>query len=77
MSSSNETKKVEFTVEKNERYGDHRVVEYVGGEWNNERDNGWSKSQAEKLKRNLTKVLMHINGAMVIPSTSDTALYIA
>jgi hypothetical protein len=77
MSSSNETKKVKFTVEKNERYGDHRVVEYVDGEWNNERDNGWSKYQAEKLKTNLTKTLKQLNGAMVIPSTSDTALYIA
>ena len=77
MLLNKETKKVKFTVEKNERYGDHRVIEHINGEWNNERDNNWSKSQAETLKSDLTKALMQLNGAMIIPLASDSALYIA
>ena len=39
---------VTFKVEQNSRFGDFRVVKYCGGVWANERDNNWTKSQAEK-----------------------------
>lgn len=39
---------VEFKVEKNKKYGDWRVAKYVDGEWYNERDGNWSRSEAER-----------------------------
>lgn len=39
---------VTFKVEKNERYGDFRVVKYVNNQWYNERDNNWTKKEAEE-----------------------------
>ena len=38
---------VTFKVNKNEKYGDFRVDKYLNGEWVNQRDNNWSKKQAE------------------------------
>ena len=51
-------RQVTFKVEKNEKYGDFRVVKYVNDQWCNERDNNWTKREAEEqLKKyeNLAK----------------------
>jgi len=38
---------VTFKVSQNEKYGDFRVDKYLNGEWVNQRDNNWTKKQAE------------------------------
>jgi len=38
---------VVYKVEKNIKYGDFRVVKYVNGVWENEKDNNWSKYKAD------------------------------
>ena len=38
---------VTFKVNQNEKYGDFRVDKYLDGKWVNQRDNNWSKKQAE------------------------------
>lgn len=39
---------VKFKVEKNAKYGDFRVNKYLNGTWLNQRDNNWTKNQAEQ-----------------------------
>ncbi|AGO47857.1 hypothetical protein Phi46:1_gp46 [Cellulophaga phage phi46:1] len=41
-----------FKVEFNEKYQEHRVVEYLNGEWINEYDGNFSKEKAEKIAKN-------------------------
>lgn len=48
---------ITYKVEKNEKYGDYRVVKYVNGVWNNERDCNWSKSKAAKIATEYRKRL--------------------
>jgi Ser/Thr protein kinase RdoA (MazF antagonist) len=38
-----------YKIEKNEKYGDFRVVEYLNGEWNDEFDNNWNEEHAKKM----------------------------
>lgn len=71
------TKLVEFKVEKNERYGDYRVHEYFNGEWNNQIDNNWSESQANKIKDYLQRSLIALNGSMKTADHSATTLDLA
>lgn len=40
---------ITFKVEKNEIFGDYRINKYVGGQWINQKDNNWTKSEAEKI----------------------------
>lgn len=48
---------IECKVEKNEFYGDFRVVKYINGQWNNEFDGNWSKETAEKNCAHLSQYL--------------------
>ena len=76
MTNPAEAIQVKFAVEKNEKYGDHRVVEYFDGEWNNERDNNWSQQKANNVKDGLELALTRLNGGMIVPKRVDTAIYI-
>lgn len=76
MTDQTEAFQVKFAVEKNEKYGDHRVVEYFDCEWNNERDNNWSKEKANQVKEGLELALVRLNGDMIVPKRVDTAIYI-
>ena len=69
-----ETVSVEFKISKNEKYGDYRVDEYFNGVWNNQRDNGWSGSQAINLKKRLDAALTELNGSMIAPASCDTVI---
>ena len=40
---------ITYTVEKNEKFGDYRINQYIDGVWNNARDNNWSKGQATAI----------------------------
>ena len=77
MSNQADTTQVTFAVEKNEKYGDFRVVEYFDGEWNNERDNNWTKEKANQVKRALLAAMKRFHGGMVVPKRLDTALYLS
>ena len=44
-----------FKVEKNQKYGDWRLVEYTDGQWSNEWDDNWTKAEANKLLENVMK----------------------
>jgi len=76
MATAPTTISVAFKVQKNKKYGDHRVVEFFDGKWNNERDNNWTKPQADLIKEQLSTELMRANSAMIVPVSCDTALYI-
>lgn len=54
-----ESRVVEYKVEKNEKYGDYRIVKYINGIWKDEVDNNYNKEWAErkaKLYRDCLKI---------------------
>ena len=44
-----------FKVQKNEKYGDYRVGEYIDGELWQEHEGNWTKENAVKAKNHLLK----------------------
>jgi len=49
---------VTFKVEKNEKYGDYRVNQYINNVWENQRDGNWSKNKAEKKAKQYRQCLL-------------------
>ena len=43
--------KVTYEVERNKKFGDYRVVQYVNGKYENERDNNWSRNKAYQVRK--------------------------
>lgn len=46
---------ITFEIVKNEKYGDYRISELLSGEWVNEYDNNWTKSEAESVLKSFKK----------------------
>ena len=44
---------VTYKVEKNEKFGDYRIHQYIDGVWNNARDDNWSKAAAESILKDI------------------------
>lgn len=74
MSNSSKTIKVSYKVEPNEVFGDFRIDEYFNGEWNNQKDDGYSESRANSIVRNLESYLIKVNGSLVVPANCVTTL---
>tara|TARA_R110001583_G_scaffold174017_10_gene328275 strand:+ start:812 stop:1045 length:234 start_codon:yes stop_codon:yes gene_type:complete len=77
MTTKDDSIQVTFAVEKNEKYGDYRVVEYFDGEWNNERDGNWQEGTATTIRDRLENALTQLNGEMSTSKNTDTVIYIA